>query len=219
MIKLIDILKEGKFGDFLFGDKESGVKIGWYNDEKEEDTPAEKKLFDFLKKYADSEAETYSSISLDHLIPVLKTIKKQYTEIGEPNISGYIYRGTSIPEEKLRELESKAKTQPYSQGIILLDQTYSSRRQVQSWSTSYYPAAGFAVTTAKRNGGKPVIMRAKAEDADLFLNPKFMEKLSTQLEDETFNITNPIPVDIMVIEDYEDEFEDIEAGYLHTKQK
>jgi hypothetical protein len=62
-------------------------------------------------------------------------------------------------------------------------------------------------------------MRAKAEDADLFLNPKFMEKLSTQLEDETFNITNPIPVDIMVIEDYEDEFEDIEAGYLHTKQK
>ena len=212
-------LKEGVYGDYLFGDENSGVLIGWYKDEMEEDTPAERILFTKLKNYADSESDVYTTISLDDLIPIFKKIKKQYPEIGEPNISGYIYRGTAIPEEKLRELESKAKTQPYSQGIILLDQTYSSRRQVQSWSTSYYPAAGFAVTTAKRNGGKPVIMRAKAEDADLFLNPKFMEKLSTQLEDETFNITRPIPVDIMVIEDYEDEFEDIEAGYLHTKQK
>jgi hypothetical protein len=44
-----------------------------------------------------------------------------------------------------------------------------------------------------------------------------MDKMSTQLEDETFNITNPIPVDIMVIENYEDEFEDIESSFLHTK--
>jgi len=206
-----------KFGDYLFGDKESGVKIGWYNNEKEEDTPAEKELFNLLKKYADSEAETYSNISLDNLISVFKTIKKQYPEIGEPKVSGYIYRGTSIPEEKLRELEANAKTQSYTQGTILLNQTYSSRRQVQSWSTDYFPAAGFAVTTAERKGGRPVIMRAKASDADLYFNPKFMEKLSTQLEDETFNITRPIPVDIMVIENYQDEFEDIESGYLHNK--
>jgi hypothetical protein len=206
-----------KFGDYLFGDKESGVKIGWYDDEKEEDTPSEKELFNLLKKYADSEAETYSNINLDSLIPIFKKIKKQYPEIGQPKVSGYIYRGTSIPEEKLAELEADAETEPYAQGIILLNQTYSSRRQVQSWSTDYFPAAGFAVTTAERKGGKPVIMRAKAEDAELFFNPKFMEKLSTQLEDETFNITRPIPVDIMVIENYQDEFEDIESGYLHNK--
>ena len=60
-------------------------------------------------------------------------------------------------------------------------------------------------------------MRAKASDAELFFNTSFMEKLSKQLENETFNITNPIPVDIMVIENYEDEFEDIESGYLHNK--
>jgi hypothetical protein len=208
---------EGKYGDYLFGDEESGVKIGWYNDEKEEDTPAESALFDLLKKYADSEAETYSNISLDHLVSTFKQIKKQYPEIGEPNVSGYIYRGTSIPEEKLIELEANAKTEQYNQGYIILNQTYSSRRKVQSWSTEYFPAAGFAVTTAERKGGKPVIMRAKAEDAELFFNPKFMEKLSTQLEDETFNITRPIPVDIMVIENYKDEFEDIESGYLHNK--
>jgi hypothetical protein len=206
-----------KFGDYLFGDKESGVKIGWYNDEKEEDTLSEKELFNLLKKYADSEAETYSNINLDSLIPIFKKIKSQYPEIGEPKVSGYIYRGTSIPEEKLAELEADAETEPYAQGIILLNQTYSSRRQVQSWSTEYFPAAGFAVTTAERKGGKPVIMRAKAEDAELFFNPKFMEKLSTQLEDETFNITRPIPVDIMVIENYQDEFEDIESGYLYNK--
>ena len=208
-----------KFGNYLFGDKESGVKIGWYNDEMEVDTPSEKKLFDLLKKYADSEASTYSNISLDDLIPVFKKIRSQYPEIGEAKVNGYIYRGTSIPEEKLTELEdSGAKTESYNQGYIILDQTYSSRRQVQSWSTEYFPAAGFAVTTAERKGGRPVIMRAKASDADLYFNPKFMEKLSTQLEDETFNIIKPIPVDIMVIENYQDEFEDIESGYLHTKQ-
>jgi len=219
MIKLIDILKEGKFGDFLFGDKESGVSIGWYKDEIEKDTPAELALFKLLKKYADSERETYSNINLDNLIPIFKKLKKQYPEIVESKISPdtYIYRGTAMPEEKLMGLEADAETEAYNQGIILLDQKYSSRRKVQSWSTSYFPAAGFAVTTAKEKGGVPVIMRAKAGDAELFFTPAFMEKLSTQLEDETFNITNPIPVDIMVIENYEDEFEDIESGYLHDK--
>jgi hypothetical protein len=211
------LLKEGVYGDYLFGGEKSGVSIGWYPEEKEEDTPAEKTLFDYLKKYADSEAETYSSINLDSLIPTFKKIKKQYPEIGEANVNGYIYRGTAIPEEKLRELEANAKIEPYNQGDILLNQTYSSRRKVSSWSTNYFPAAGFAITTAERKGGVPVIMRAKAQDAELFFNPKFMEKLSTQLEDETFNITNPISVDIMVIKNYKDEFEDIESSFLHTK--
>jgi len=211
------LLKEGVYGDYLFGGEESGASIGWYPEEKEEDTPAEKTLFDYLKKYADSEAETYSNISLDSLIPTFKKIKKQYPEIGEAKVNGYIYRGTAIPEEKLRELEANAKIEPYDQGDILLNQTYTSRRKVSSWSTEYFPAAGFAVTTAERKGGVPVIMRAKAQDAELFFNPKFMEKLSTQLEDETFNITNPMPVDIMVLQDYEDEFGDIESSYLSTK--
>jgi hypothetical protein len=217
--EIYETLNEGIYGDHLFGDEESGVSIGWYKDEIEKDTPAELALFELLKKYADSERETYSNINLDHLVSVFKKLKKQYPEIAEPNIGPdtYIYRGTSIPKDKLAELESNAETEPYNQGIILLDQKYSSRRKVQSWSTSYFPAAGFAVTTAQEKGGVPVIMRAKAGDADLFFNPKFMEKLSTQLEDETFNITNPIPVDIMVIENYKDEFEDIESSYLHTK--
>ena len=54
---------------------------------------------------------------------------------------------------------------------------------------------------------------------ELYFNPNFMDKLSTQLESETFNITKPVPVDIMVPEGYEDEFEDIESSYLHTKLK
>jgi hypothetical protein len=211
------LLKEGVYGDYLFGDKDSGVNIGWYKDEIEEDTPAESRLFVVLKRYADSEAETYSNISLDNLIPTFKKIKKQYPEIGEAKVSGYLYRGTAIPEEKAKDIMYSSKTIPYDQGFIALNQTYSSRRKVSSWSTEYFPAAGFAVTTAERKGGIPVVMRAKSSDAELFFNPKFMEKLSTQLEDETFNITNPIPVDIMFIENYKDEFEDIESGYLSTK--
>jgi hypothetical protein len=217
--EIYETLSEGVYGDHLFGDKESGVSIGWYKDEIEKDTPAELALFKLLKKYADSEKETYSNINLDNLVPIFKKLKKQYPEIVESKISPdtYIYRGTAMPEERLMGLEADAETEAYNQGIILLDQKYSSRRKVQSWSTSYFPAAGFAVTTAKEKGGVPVIMRAKAGDAELFFTPAFMEKLSTQLEDETFNITNPIPVDIMVIENYEDEFEDIESGYLHDK--
>ena len=210
---------EGKYGDYLFGDQNSGVSIGYYEDEKEEDTPAEISLFNLLKQYADSEAETYSNINLDSLIPTFKILKKQYPEIANPKINDgvYIYRGTAMSEDKLQELEANADTESYNQGVIILDQVYSSRRKVQSWSTNYFNAATFAINTAERKGGVPVIMRTKASNADLYFDPTFMDKLSSQLEDETFNIINPIPADIMVIENYQDEFEDIESGYLHNK--
>jgi hypothetical protein len=116
-----------------------------------------------------------------------------------------------------------AKTEPYTktydQGIIIMNQMYSSRRKVQSWSINYNNAATFAASTAETKGGVPVIMRAKAKNAELFFKPEFMDKLSSQLEDETFSITNPIPADVMVLENYKDDFENIEAGYQHTKQK
>jgi len=216
---IYETLKEGMYGDYLFGDQKSGVAIGWYPEEKEEDTPAEQALFDLLKQYADSEAETYSTINLDSLVPTFKKLKKQYPDIATADVSGdtYIYRGTAIPEDKIAELETNSETESFNQGVIIPNQTYSSRRKVQSWSTNYFNAATFAMSTAERKGGIPVVMRTKASNAELFFNPKFMDKLSTQLEDETFNITNPIPVDMMVIEEYRDEFEDIESGYLHTK--
>jgi cytidyltransferase-like protein len=207
------------FGDYLFGDKKSGVKIGWYDSEKEEDTPAEQELFNYLKKYAASESSTYSNISLDHLIPAFKKIKKQYPEIGDPKTSGYIYRGTVVNQDKLEKLLKEPNVEEIGQNIIIPNQEYSSRRKVSSWSTNYYNAAAFAMGTSERKGGIPVVVRAKASDAELFFNPKFMNKLSDQLEEEVFNIVNPIPVDIMIIKEYKDEFEDIEAGYLHTKQK
>jgi hypothetical protein len=219
------LLREGVYGNYLFGDKESGVSILWYDNEKEEDTLAEHALFKLLKKYASSTADIYGTINLDHLIPILKILKKDYPEIADPKLNGetYIYRGTSIPKEKLNELMYGAKTEPYTktydQGIIIMNQMYSSRRKVQSWSINYNNAATFAASTAETKGGVPVIMRAKAKNAELFFKPEFMDKLSSQLEDETFSITNPIPADVMVLENYKDDFENIEAGYQHTKQK
>jgi hypothetical protein len=44
-----------------------------------------------------------------------------------------------------------------------------------------------------------------------------MDKLSDQFEDEVINAANPIKVDIMLIKNYKDEFEDIESEYLSTK--
>jgi len=212
---------EGKYGDYLFGGKESGAAIKWYDQEVEKDTPAEKVLFDFMRKYADSEISTYSNIDLDSYAGLFKTLKKQYPEIADPNISPdtYLYRGTSFSRKQIDSLNIKEdEIEIYPQGYIIPNQEYKSRRKVQSWSTSYFVASGFAFSNQEQRGGHPVIMRAKAKDMELFFKPEFMNKLSTQIEDETFNITSPIPVDIMVIQEkYRDEFEDIEAGYLHDK--
>jgi len=214
------LTKEGEYGDYLFGDKESGVKIGWYKDEVEIDTPAEKLLFNFLKKYADSEANVYSTVDLDPYLGTFKKLKAEYPEIVDSNLSPntYIYRGTVISEEKAAALFNSPNKEETKDNIIIPNQEYSSRRKISSWSTRYFPAASFAMSTAERGGeGVPVVMRAKAGDAELFFNSKFMDKLSDQFEDEVINATNPIKVDIMLIKNYEDEFEDIESGYLSTK--
>jgi hypothetical protein len=216
------LIKERVYGDYLFGDKDSGVVIGWYKDEIEPDTPAEKNLFNLLKKYANSEFSTYSSISLDDFIPVFKQLKKQYPEIVDPKLPSntYLYRGTSLPKEQINRLvNSKADNIiNYEQGYIILNQIYQSKRKIQSWSTNYFIASGFAFTSAAKKEEVPIIIRIKVSDADLYFKPEFVDKLSTQAEDETFNIINPISADIMVMEFYEDEFEDTEAGYLHTKK-
>jgi hypothetical protein len=214
------LIKEGEYGNYLFGDKDSGVKIGWYKDEVEVDTSAEKKLFSFLKGYTDSEENEYSNINLDSYVDIFKKLKQEYPDIADPKLSPntYIYRGTVISEEKAKELFDNSNKEEIKDNIIIPNQKYSSRRKVSSWSTRYFPAASFAMSTAERGGeGVPVVMRAKAGDADLFFNPKFMNKISNQLEDEVINATNPIKVDIMLIKNYKDEFEDIESGYLSTK--
>ena len=214
-----NIYENKDYGEYLFGDKESGVAIGWYSSEQEEDTPAEKALFDTLKKYADSEESTYGNINLDSYLNIFKILKKNYPEIADSNLGEdvYIYRGTILNEEQLDKLKKEPNVETYRQGIVIPDQMYYSRRKVSSWSVNYYNAAAFSISKAERENKIPVVMRAKAGDAELFFNPKFMDKLSTQLEEEVFNTTNPIKVDIMVVEGYEDEFENIESGYLHTK--
>jgi len=222
------LLKEGMYGDYLWADKDSGVSILWYKDELEQDTPAEADLFKILKKYADSEADVYTNISLDSFIPLFKKLKKEYPEIADPELSGntYIYRGTYISKEKAAEWMDSPEAVETKDYIYVPDRIYSSRRKVSSWSTNLYSASGFALNTGSektpilqlKKEGVPVIFRALAKDADLYFKPDFMDKLSTQYEDETFNITNPIKADAIFIKDYKDEFEDIEAGYKHTKQ-
>jgi hypothetical protein len=214
------LVNEKQYGNYLFGDKESGVKIGWYTDEVETDTPAEKKLFDFLKGYTDSEENEYSNINLDPYLNTFRKLKTEYPDIGNPRLSSntYIYRGTIISEEKAAELFDNPNKEETQDNIIIPNQTYSSSRKLSSWSIVYFPAASFAMSTAERKGeGVPVVMRAKAGNAELFFAPFFMNKISNQSEDEVINATNPIKVDIMLIKNYKDEFEDIESGYLSTK--
>lgn len=201
------LTNEGKFGDYLFGDKESGVKIGWYDSEKEQDTPAEKALFNLLKKYADSTFTEYTQINIDDLIPSLIQLKKDYPEILDTNLSdnAYIFRGTTLSAKELDAISKDAITfWDEDDNLVIKNQQYSSKRKLSSWSTEYHPAATFAVTSSDEKGGYPVVMKAKASDANLYFNPKFLSKLSTQPEKEVLNSTNPINVDIIVINLKED---------------
>jgi hypothetical protein len=201
------LLKEGVYGDYLFGDKASGVKIKWYGEEKEPDTPAERALFDFLEQYADSESDTYSTINLDPYYDVFKKIKQEYPEIGEPRLmdNQYIYRGTLVSKDKLESMfqQMNMKYDP-KKTTTIPDQTYSSSRKISSWSVNYMSAFWFAINqmlTKNPSDKVPVVMRAKAGDAELYFNPKFMNKLSDTNENEVFNATNPMPVDVMVLSD------------------
>ena len=205
-------LQEGIYGDYLFGDKESGVRIKWYDKELEEDTPAEKELFTRLKAYADSEFETYSNMNIDDLKPLFDKLKIEYPDIANPNLQGdsYIYRGTTTTIDKLEELKQLPNISEDKRNIIIPNQEYSSQRQLSSWSTNYFNAASFAIATAERKGMVPLIVRAKVKDAELYFNPEFMNKLSSQPEEEVLNSTNPINVDVLIIKGFDTELYDDE---------
>jgi len=205
-------LQEGIYGDYLFGDKESGVRIKWYDKELEEDTPAEKELFTRLKAYADSEFETYSNMNIDDLKPLFDKLKIEYPDIANPNLQGdsYIYRGTTTTIDKLEELKQFPNTSEDKRNIIIPNKEYSSQRQLSSWSTNYFNAASFAIATAERKGMVPLIVRAKVKDAELYFNPEFMNKLSSQPEEEVLNSTNPINVDVLIIKGFDTELYDDE---------
>ena len=217
-------LKEDIFGNYLFGDKETGAnpRIGIYDKEMEPDTPAEKELFKILKTYTDSQRDTYSNINLDPYKDTFKILKKEYPKLVDPEISSdtYIYRGTTLPKEKVQELLENYENEEQKDYIIIYDVNYSSRRLVSSWSTSYYTGTHFALTSRDLKPKEiPVVMRTKAANAELVFSQEFIEKISTYYEEEVINLKNNMIVDILIIKDdeYKDEFDNIESEYLHNK--
>ena len=214
------IYEAKEYGDHLFGGKDTGVSVKWYSNEIEPDTPAEKALFDFLHKYADSENENYTSINLDPYYNTFKLIKNEYPKIGNTDLldNAYVYRGTIIDKDKLDNILKKEyiKYDP-SKTIIIPNQTYSSSRKIASWSINYDTAHWFAINQKLSKYSKdpnkiPVVMRGVGKDTEPYFNMVFMNKLSNTNENEFLNAANPMPVDIMVLknEDWEmhDEDED-----------
>jgi hypothetical protein len=205
------ILLENFYGDYLFADKDSGVGIGWYPKEFEVDTPAEKNLFRLLGKYVRGEDNEHKNINLDSLIPIFRKLKRYYPDVVDPKLdpNSYIYRGTVISSEKLKELSLESvnsKIDPDHTHEIIEDKIYRSNRNVNSWSTDIYVAAHFAFSSRYLNDNTiPIIIRAKVKDADLYFKPSFIEKLNqyNDNESETFNIINPIKADIIIL--YDDE--------------
>jgi hypothetical protein len=217
-------LKEDIFGNYLFGDKETGAnpRIGIYDKEMEPDTPAEKELFRLLKTYADSQRDTYSNINLDPYKDTFKILKKEYPDIAASTIPKdvYIYRGTTLPKEKVQELLENYENEEQKDYIIIYDVAYSSRRQVSSWSSSYYVGADFALSSRDLKPKEiPVVMRTKAADAELVFSTEFMDKISNFYEEEVINLKNNMIVDVLVIKDdeHDDKFDNIESEYLHNK--
>lgn len=219
-----EIYEAKTFGKYLFGDKETGAnpRIGIYDEEMEPDTPAEKELFRVLKTYTDSQRDTYSNINLDSYKDTFKILKKEYPKLADPKIPDdvYIYRGTTLPKEKVQELLNNYNSEEQKDYTIIYDVSYNSRRLVSSWSTSYYTGTHFALTSRDLKPKEtPVVMRTKAANAELVFSQEFIEKISTYYEDEVINLKNNMTVDILVIKDdeYKDEFDNIELGYLHNK--
>jgi Zn-dependent peptidase ImmA (M78 family) len=207
------IYEAKEYGDHLFGGKDTGVAIKWYSSEIEPDTSAEKALFDFLQKYADSENENYTSVNLDPYYNTFKLIKNEYPKIGNTELlnSMYVYRGTVIDKDKLDDILKKEyiKYDP-SKTTIIPDQTYSSSRKISSWSITYDTAHWFAINQKLSKYSKdpnkiPVVMRGIGKDTEPYFNMTFMNKLSNTNENEFLNAANPMPVDIMVLkkEDWE----------------
>ena len=201
------IYESKEFGDHLFGDKSSGVKIGWYGSEKEPDTNAEKSLFDLLQQYADAEEGRYKHINLDSYYDLFKQIKAEYPDIGDSRLlnNQYIYRGTIVDREKLEKAlkDSHTKYNPGKQTIIP-DQTYTSRRKISSWSTDYQTGYWFAVNQKLEDYQEdpdkiPVIMRSIVSNAEPYFNPVFMNKLSNTNEFEFLNAAPSMPVEIIVL--------------------
>jgi hypothetical protein len=218
------LIQEGLYGDFLFGDEETGVKSGWYNNEMEEDTPFEKKIFNLFKRYASSNVNVYTQTNLDPFLPTLIQLKKDYPEIMDPyskysrhgvqfegdlSPDDYIYRGTGLSKKTIQNIIQKESIENIflykgpnnsaTQGLLVPNQVYSSKRKLSSWSTDYYNAFHFAMNSTQ---GEliPVVMRAKAKDANLFFSKKFLEKISGYPEEEILNGKNPMSVDIIIID-------------------
>jgi hypothetical protein len=207
------IYEAKEYGDHLFGGKDTGVSIKWYSSELEPDTPAEKSLFDFLHKYADSEDANYAAMNLDSYYDTFKLIKNEYPNIGDSRLlnSMYVYRGTIIDKDKLDTILKKEfiRYNPFKT-IIIPDQTYSSSRKISSWSINYDTAHWFAINQKLSKYSKdpnkiPVVMRGVGKDTEPYFNMTFMNKLSNTNENEFLNAANPMPVDIMMLkkEDWE----------------
>jgi hypothetical protein len=201
------IYEAKEYGDHLFGGKDTGVSIKWYSSELEPDTPAEKSLFDFLHKYADSEDANYAAMNLDSYYDTFKLIKNEYPNIGDSRLlnSMYVYRGTIIDKDKLDTILKKEfiRYNPFKT-IIIPDQTYSSSRKISSWSINYDTAHWFAINQKLSKYSKdpnkiPVVMRGVGKDTEPYFNMTFMNKLSNTNENEFLNAANPMPVDIMVL--------------------
>ena len=128
---------------------------------------------------------------------------------GDLSPNDYIYRGTGLSKKTIQDIIQKENIENVflykgpngraAQGLLVPNQMYSSKRKLSSWSTDYYNAFHFAMNSTQ---GEliPVVMRAKAKDADLFFSKKFLEKISGYPEEEILNGKNPMPVDIIIID-------------------
>ena len=119
-----------------------------------------------------------------------------------------MYRGSAVTEEKLEELkQGKNISYHKDNSYTILDAMYSSRKKIQSWTTNdiiafnfaYDNAFNYVYNTPLKNKLIPIVIRAKISEAEVFFNPKFLNKLSSAGENEVLNITNPIKVDILVL--------------------
>jgi hypothetical protein len=210
LIVEFEILKESKksecfdkFEKVVFGDDRRGTRSSWGNG-LERNTEEEERIYQAFIDWTEDIGSTDKIVSKFKELDQCKQFYKD--ELKPPKAP--VYRGISISEQSLQKI-IKGGLQSASKSIIKFrpenwrmgSYTYKAHQKMQSWSTSFSTATGFAgggLSAGIDNEGKiPVVLSTKATVRDFLFSKFFMDKLGDYTEHEIVRLNKkPLMCDV-----------------------
>lgn len=206
--KLIEDLPkqfEPEYGKHLFGD---------FRKLNEPDTEKEKKYFEIIKKWLKGNYESgklnLSTIELQAFKDLMK-LKKYEPEILKPE-TNILYRGVKKYSRYFDDFKLKKEDfeliQINGRGFYKCKKqiNYKPNSEIQSWTTNFNMAWGFAIKNVFDYGKIAVIYKCKFPENSILFNSEFLNKvfkyeLQGREENEVIHIGNkPLKCELMIWE-------------------